>query len=188
MTPTSSKLKLDRTKAVVLVVDVQSRLAPAMPEDTLARVVKYGRALVGAAKELGMPVLATEQYPKGLGETIPELREVLPEPPLVKMHFSCGADPAFAAALEKTGRRQVIVCGMEAHVCVFQTVRDLVAMGYEVHVCADAVSSRAEVHRASGLDLCRQAGAVVTNAETAIFDLLHVAGTPEFKKVSALVK
>jgi nicotinamidase-related amidase len=186
MTP--PRLKLDRTKAVVLVVDVQSRLAPAMPPETLARVIKYGRALVGAAKELGLPVLATEQYPKGLGETVPELREVLPEPPLVKMHFSCGADPGFAAALEKTGRRQVILCGMEAHVCVFQTVRDLVGMGYEVHVCSDAVSSRFEIHRQSGLELCRQAGAVLTNAETAIFDLLHVSGTAEFKKVSALVK
>jgi len=184
----TSKLKLDRTRAAVLVVDVQSRLTPAMPPDALARVVKYGRALVGAAKELGLPVLATEQYPKGLGETIPELKEVLPSPPLVKLHFSCGADPAFAAALERTGRRQVIVCGMEAHVCVFQTVRDLVGMGYEVHLCADAVSSRFEVHRASGIDLCRQAGAVITNAETVIFDLLHVAGTAEFKKVSALVK
>jgi len=182
------KLKLDRTKAVVLVVDVQSRLAPAMPEDALARVIKYGRALVGAAKELGIPVLATEQYPKGLGETVPELREVLPSPPLVKMHFSCGADPGFAAALERTGRRQVIIAGMEAHVCVYQTARDLVGMGYEVHVCADAVSSRQELHRQSGLDLCRQAGAVVTNAESAIFDLLHVSGTSEFKRVSALVK
>ncbi len=185
---TPSKLKLDRTRAVVLVVDVQSRLAPAMPPDALARVVKYGRALVGAAKELGIPVIATEQYPKGLGETVPELREVFPAPPLVKMHFSCGADPGFAAALEKTGRRQVIMCGMEAHVCVFQTARDLVGMGYEVHVCSDAVSSRQELHRQSGIELCREAGAVITNAESAIFDLLHVSGTPEFKKVSALVK
>ena len=112
---TNPKLKLDRTKAAVLVVDVQSRLAPAMPAEALARVVKYARALVGMATELGLPVLATEQYPKGLGETVPEIREVLPSPPLVKMHFSCGADPAFAAALEKTGRRQVIVCGMESH-------------------------------------------------------------------------
>ena len=185
---TAPRLKLDRAKALVLVVDVQSRLTPAMPADALGRVVKYGRALVGAAKELGLPVIATEQYPKGLGETIPELKEVLPSPPLVKMHFSCGADPAFAAALEKTGRRQVIVCGMEAHVCVFQTVRDLVGMGYEVHVCADAVSSRQELHRRSGLELCREAGAVITNAETAIFDLLHQAATPEFKKVSPLVR
>ncbi len=183
-----TKLQLDRNEAALLVIDIQSRLTPAMPPDALARVVKYTRALVGAAKELGIPVLATEQYPKGLGELIPEVREVLPSPPLVKMHFSCGADPAFAAALEKTGRRQVIVCGIETHVCVFQTVRDLVSMGYEVHLCSDAVASRQEMHRANAIDLCRQAGAVITNAETVIFDLLHLAGTPEFKKVAALVK
>jgi nicotinamidase-related amidase len=182
------KLKLDRKNAAILVIDVQSRLTPAMPPDALARVVKYGRALILAGKELGIPVLATEQYPKGLGPLIPELRELLPSPPLVKMHFSCGAEPAFAAALEKLGRRQLIVCGMEAHVCVFQTVRDLVGMGYEVHLCADAVSSRQDVHRTSGIELCREAGAVITNAETAIFDLLHVAGTEEFKRVAPLVK
>ena len=181
-------LNLDRTKAAVLVIDVQSRLTPSMPPEALARVVKYARALIGAGKELGLPVIATEQYPKGLGETIPELRDVLPSPPLAKMHFSCGADPAIAAALEKTGRRQILVSGMETHVCVFQTVRDLVSMGYEVHVCSDAVSSRTEEHRRIGLDLCREAGATITTAETAIFDLLHVAGTPEFKKVAPLVK
>jgi nicotinamidase-related amidase len=184
----TSKLRLDRKNAVLLVVDVQSRLTPAMPADALARVVKYGRALILAAKELGIPVLATEQYPKGLGPLIPELRELLPSPPFVKNHFSCGADPAFSAALEKLGRRQVIVCGMEAHVCVFQTVRDLVQQGYEVHLCADALSSRQEVHRANGIELCREAGAVITNAETVIFDLLHVAGTEEFKRVAPLVK
>ena len=180
--------KLDRARSAVLVIDIQARLAPAMPADTLARVLKYTRALCGAAKELGLPVLATEQYPKGLGPVVPEVREVLPSPPLEKVHFSCGADPAFAAALEKTGRRQVIVCGMETHVCVFQTVRDLVAQGYAVHVCADAVSSRTEEHRRVGLELCREAGAVVTTAETAIFDLLHRAATEEFKKVSPLVR
>ncbi len=137
---------------------------------------------------MGIPVLATEQYPKGLGPLIPELRELLPSPPLAKNHFSCGADAAFSAALEKLGRRQVIVCGMESHVCVFQTVRDLVAQGYEVHLCADAVSSRQEVHRASGIELAREAGAVITNAETVIFDLLHVAGTDEFRRVAPLVK
>src|SRR5689334_21922862 len=106
------KVKLDPSRAAVLVVDVQDRLPPAMPPDALARVVKYGRALACAAKELGLPVLATEQYPTGLGRTLPELREVLPSAPLEKTHFSCGADPAFAAALETTRRRQVIVCGM----------------------------------------------------------------------------
>jgi nicotinamidase-related amidase len=182
------KLKLDRAKTAILVIDIQSRLTPSMPPETLARVVKYTRALVGAAKELGLPVLATEQYPKGLGPLIPEVRDILPTPPLEKVHFSCGADPAFAAALEKTGRRQIVVCGMETHVCVFQTVRDLVAAGYEVHVCSDAVSSRTEEHRRTGLELCREAGATVTTAETAIFDLLHEAATAEFRKIAPLVR
>ncbi len=180
--------RLDRSSACVLVVDVQERLAPTMPPETLERLVKYARALVGAAREMGMPVLATEQYPKGLGRTIPPLRDILPDPPLVKIHFSCGADPEFLVQLEATGRKQVIIAGMETHVCVFQTARDLAAQGYEVHVCADAVSSRSEEHRRVGLELCREAGAIVTTAETAIFDLLHEAGTPTFRKVAPLVK
>ncbi len=180
--------KLTPSNACVLVIDVQEKLAPTMPADALERVVKYGRALVGAARELGMPVLATEQYPKGLGPTVASLRDILTEPPLVKMHFSCGADPGFTARLESTRRKQVIIAGMETHVCVFQTARDLAAQGYEVHVCADAVSSRTEEHRRIGLDLCREAGAIVTTAETAIFDLLHESGTPAFKKVAPLVR
>ncbi len=180
--------KLDRKNACVLLVDVQDRLTPAMPPDALARLVKYAKAAIVAGRELGMPVLATEQYPKGLGRTLPELREVLPEPPLEKTHFSCGADAAFAEKLARTGRKQVVIVGMETHVCVFQTARDLVAMGYEVHVCADAVTSRTEEHRRVGLELCREAGAMITTAETAIFDLLHQAATPEFKKIAPLVK
>ena len=184
----ASRVRLDRSKAAVVMVDVQEKLAPAMEPSAYARLLKYGRALVGAAKELGLPVLATEQYPKGLGRTVPELAEVLPGKPLEKTHFSCGADPAFAAELERTGRRQVILAGMETHVCVFQTARDLAQAGYEVYVCADAVASRTPEHRQIGLELAREAGAIVTTAETAIFDLLHQAGTPEFKRVSPLVK
>jgi nicotinamidase-related amidase len=181
-------VKLDPARAVLLIVDVQERLCAAMPRDELARLVKYATALIGTARELEMPVLATEQYPKGLGHTLPALRELLPSAPLEKMHFSCAPDPGFSAALEATRRRQVVIAGMEAHVCVFQTARDLVASGYDVHVCADAVTSRFDVHRQVGLDLCREAGAVVTTAETAIFDLLGRCGTPQFKRASALVK
>ena len=180
--------KLERATALVLLVDVQDRLTPAMPPEALARVVKYGRALLHAARTLDLPILCTEQYPKGLGRTLPELRELLPEPPLEKTRFSCGADPVFAAKIAATGRKQVIVAGMETHVCVFQTARDLTAMGYQAHVCAEAVSSRFEEHRLRGLDLCREAGAVITTAETAIFDLLHEAATPEFRAVAPWVK
>ena len=178
--------KLDRSTACVLVVDVQERLAPVMWN--FAFVEKYCRAMILAARDLGMPVLATEQYPKGLGSTVASIREALPGPPIVKMHFSCGADPAFTQALAATGRKQVIVVGIETHVCVFQTVRDLLGRGYEVYVCADAVTCRFEEHRRVALEQMRGLGAVVTSAETAIFDLLHVCGTPEFKRVSALVR
>jgi nicotinamidase-related amidase len=178
--------KLDRNTACVLVVDVQEKLVPVMWN--FPSVEKYCRAMILAGRELGMPVLATEQYPKGLGGTAASIREALPAPPLVKMHFSCGADPAFAQALAATGRKQVIVVGVETHVCVFQTVRDLLDLGYEVYVCADAVTSRFEEHRRIALEQMRGLGAVVTSAETAIFDLLHLCGTPEFKRVSALVR
>lgn len=183
----SREVRLDPGRAVIVVVDVQERLCPAMPPDALARLVKYVKALAGCARALALPVLLTEQYPQGLGATLPELRELLPAP-LSKLHFSCGADPGFMAALAATRRHQVILAGMEAHVCVFQTARDLVAAGYDVHVCADAVTSRAEEHRQIGLALCRDAGAVVTTAETAIFDLLHRCATPEFKAVTPLLR
>lgn len=180
--------KLHRDRSVVVIVDVQDKLTPAMPPEALERLVKYARALIHAGKVLGMPVLASEQYPKGLGRTLPQLAELLPAKPLEKVHFSCGADAAFQRSLENTGRKQVILAGMEGHVCVFQTARDLVAMGFDVHVCADAVTSRTEEHRTRGLNLCERAGAVVTTAETAIFDLLSQAATPEFKAVASWVK
>ncbi len=181
-------LKLDPARTTILLVDAQERLSTAMPPAALAQLVKYAQALLGAARELAIPVLATEQYPKGLGPTLPGLRELLPGAPLAKMTFSCAADPFFSAALAATGRRQIVIAGMETHVCVFQTARDLVAAGYEVQVCADAVASRDEEHRRIGLELCRDAGALVTTAETALFDLLGACGTPAFKKVSQLVK
>jgi len=178
--------RLDRKNATLLVVDVQERLIPVMWN--FAPVEKYARAAIQAARELGLPVIGTEQYPKGLGPTIASLRELLPSAPLAKMHFSCGADPAFTKALAATGRKQVIVVGMETHVCVYQTVRDLLAQGYDVRVCADAVTSRFEEHRRVALEQMRGDGAVITSAETAIFDLLHEAGTAEFRKVSQFVK
>jgi nicotinamidase-related amidase len=181
-----NRSRLDRSTAALAVVDIQERLTPVMLN--FAPVEKYARAMILAAREMGIPVLATEQYPKGLGATIPTIREALGAPPLVKMHFSCGCDEGFKKALAATGKKQVMVVGMESHVCVFQTVRDLLEQGYEVFVCADAVTSRFEEHRRIALEQMRDMGAVITSAETCIFDLLHVAGTPEFKKVSALVK
>ncbi|HTP29778.1 MAG TPA: isochorismatase family protein [Anaeromyxobacteraceae bacterium] len=178
--------KLHRSTACLLVVDVQEKLVPLLLD--FGAVERRCRATILGARELGLPVLATEQYPKGLGPTVASLREVLPTPPLEKRHFSCSSEADFAKALLGTNRKQVIVIGVEAHICVFQTVRDLVWSGHDVFVCADAVTSRLEEHRRIALEQMRDLGAVVTSTETVLFDLLEVCGTPEFKRISALVK
>jgi nicotinamidase-related amidase len=185
---TAASLVLDRANALLLVVDVQERLAKAMPQPALATLEKNAAVLIRAARRLQMPVVATEQYPKGLGPTVASLRELLPSEPMTKLEFSCGASKPIAREILGTGRRQAIVAGMEAHVCVFQTVRDLLRGGFSVFVARDAVISRSEENRAVGLDLCEKAGAILTSTEAVLFDLLGVAGTPEFKELTALIK
>ncbi len=179
-------VKLDRTKAALLVIDVQERLAAAMNAESFERLLNRTRAAVEGAKALGLPIVYTEQYPKGLGPTLPSLREALGELPRVEKITFSGDLPEVAAALGD--RTQILVTGMETHVCVFQTVRDLSARGLKPFLLADAVLSRTAVDRQIGLDLCRDAGAVITSTEAALFDLCGQAGTPEFKKISAAVK
>ena len=143
------------------------------------------------AKALGVKVVVSEQYPKGLGATIPALASKLGElgvTPLPKMTFDACSDLALSRALTDTGARAVVVVGMESHVCVFQTARELVKRGYSTHVVADADTSRREENRVLGLSLCERAGAVITSTETVAFDLLEVAGTDAFKTVSKLVR
>jgi nicotinamidase-related amidase len=181
-------LQLDRAKALVLVIDVQEKLARAMPPDAEARMEKNAAILIKAARRLGLPVVASEQYKKGLGPTVAPLRELLPSPPVEKMEFSCANSSALAGQIEATGRRQVIAVGMESHVCVFQTVRDLLRKDFQVFVPKDAIVSRTEENRQVGLNLCEKAGAVVTSTETVLFDLLGTAGTPEFKELSPLIR
>jgi len=183
-----ASLSLERGNALLLVIDVQERLAAAMPAEARAQAEKNTAVLIQAAKRLGLPVVATEQYPKGLGPLVPALRELLPAPPMEKLEFSCGANKGIARQILSSGRRQVIVAGMEAHVCVFQTVRDLVRGGFSVFVAQDAVLSRTEANRAVGLRLCEKAGATLTSTETTLFDLLGAAGTPEFKELAPLIK
>lgn len=186
--PDPRTLALDRAEALLLVVDVQERLAAAMNPDALAALEKNAAILVKAARRLGVPVVATEQYPKGLGHTVPQLRELLGEPPMHKIEFSCGASREIARRIVTSGRKQVIVAGMESHVCVFQTVRDLLRGEFAVFVAQDAVLSRTEANRETGLRLCEKAGATLTSTEAAVFDLLGAAGTPEFKELSPLLK
>ncbi len=188
MSARNPKLALDRNNTVLLVVDVQERLGAAMDPAGFARSLKNTEILVESAKTLGLPILATEQYPKGLGPTVPSLRQALTAEPTSKVAFSCVAVEDVAKALRESGRKQVIVAGMETHVCVFQTVRDLLGEGYVPFVPRDAVLSRTEENHETGLALMREAGATVTSTEAVVFDLLGAAGTPEFKKLSPLVK
>ena len=181
------RMRLDRSKAALLVVDIQERLCQAMPPERLARVLNRSAALIEGAKALGLPVVVTEQYPKGLGPTHAALAGALPPGarPVEKIDFSCAVADVMA---QLAGRSQVLMCGMEAHVCVFQTARDLAEKRIVPFLCADAACSRTEEDRAFGIERCREVGAVVTSVEGALFDLLGRAGTPEFKRISAAVK
>jgi nicotinamidase-related amidase len=175
----------------VIVVDVQERLAPAMPEDRYQDLLRSSRILLGAAGLFSSPVLATEQYPGGLGPTVPEIAATLEELQVSahdKLSFSAWDNPGFADELRGCKASTAIVIGMEAHVCVYQTVRDLVEAGVEVYVPIDGVCSRRDDHREVGIDLCVAAGAVRTTTESIVFDWLRVAGSDEFKALSKLIR
>ncbi len=182
------KFFLDKEQAVLVIVDVQEKLCRAMDEKVLERLTANINVLQEAARELGIPVVVTEQYVKGLGETLPAIREKLADPALEKMTFSCCGDSVFLYKLKGLKRRQVIVTGMETHVCVLQTVLELLDAGYHVHLVRDAAMSRRKDNWFVGLEGAKAAGAVLTSTETALFQLLRVAGTEEFKKLSKLVR
>ena len=168
---------------MLVVVDVQEAFRPAVLE--FERIANNTAVLVEGAHALGVPVVATEQYPKGLGRTVPEVAEHLNgEEPIEKLCFSAARADGFDIA----GREQALVCGIEAHVCVSQTVHDLLEQDVEVHVARDAVTSRTEENRDVGLRKMERAGAVITSVETALFELLGAAGSEEFKTVQRLVK
>jgi nicotinamidase-related amidase len=175
---------LDRDRAVLIVVDVQEAFRPAVRK--FDKVAANVATLVEGAKALDVPVIVTEQYPRGLGSTVAEVAEHLPEgtEPIDKVCFSA----AEADGFDLGGRAQAIVCGIESHVCVSQTAHDLMSRGVQVHVVRDAVSSRTDENRDLGLRKMEGSGAVITSVEMALFELLGAAGTPEFKTVQALVK
>jgi nicotinamidase-related amidase len=178
--------RLVAAQTALLVVDIQERLCSAMEPQALERMLNRTGAAIEGAKVLHFPIFVTEQYAKGLGPTHAQVRERLGgRKPFEKLEFSA-AVPEVVAALEV--RKQVLLVGMETHICVFQTARDLVEKGFEVWLCADAVLSRTAEDRRVGLDLCKEAGARVTTVESALFDMMGRAGTPEFKVVSAAVR
>jgi nicotinamidase-related amidase len=183
--------RLDPATTLILVVDVQEKLAAAMPDEAYATLLRNTGILLEAAKELKVPVIASEQYPKGLGPTVPALAErlrALGVEPMAKLDFDACSDLAIARAISEHDPRAVVVAGMESHVCVFQTARELVKRGYATHVVADAVASRRDENRRLGLALSERAGAILTGTETVVFDLLGRAGTDAFKAVSKLVR
>jgi nicotinamidase-related amidase len=177
--------RFKREASALLVIDLQERLAAAMSPDAFARVVNRTVAAIAGARALGMPVIVTEQYPKGLGPTVKAIKDLLAEPAIEKIEFSAWL-PQVRDRL--TARPNVLIAGMETHVCVFQTIRDLVAAGLTPYLAVDAVLSRADADHRVGLQLCERAGAILTTVETALFDALGKAGGPEFKAISAAVK
>ncbi|MEA2062093.1 MAG: hydrolase [Gemmatimonadota bacterium] len=182
------KEMLDREKTCLLVVDVQARLLPVIHGS--GPMVENIRRLAQGAKILGLPIVLTEQYPRGLGHTVEPVAEVLGDgiTAYEKTTFSCLADKPLARAVADTGCDTLLVCGVESHVCVSQTVLDAIAAGLKVQVAADAVSSRNPENKRLALERLARAGAVITSTEAALFELLERSGTEEFKKVSALVK
>jgi nicotinamidase-related amidase len=173
-----------------VVVDVQVKLLPFIhqAEETVGQICK----LIGGFRIAGVPILVTEQYRKGLGETDPRIQAAITEQdpatgrprrfePFEKMCFSCAKDDGFRQALEASGRRQIVLCGIESHVCVHQTALDLVGRGYHVEVAADAVSSRASQNRKIALRRLESEGVKLTCVEMAVFEMLEVCGTEPFK-------
>lgn len=188
MSDAVSKFVLKRDQAVLVVVDVQERLVPAMDQNQYAEVLKNIDFLLKSIRLLELPVVGSEQYPRGIGHMVPELADACRDKVIEKLSFGCCGEPSFVEHLKSLGRRQVIVVGMEAHVCVYQTVLGLLQEGFEVHLVRDAVMSRGEVDCLNALELARAAGAVVTTAETAVFQMVKVSNDPQFKAISAMVK
>ncbi|MCD4700040.1 MAG: hydrolase [Phycisphaerae bacterium] len=177
---------LEINNTLLVVIDVQGKLAQSMHEK--ASLFEDIAKLIKAAGVLEVPIIRTEQYPEGLGATIPEIAELLPGEAISKIAFSCCGERRFAEAMEKSGRNQVLLCGIETHVCVYQTAIDLLESGHEVHVVADAVSSRTAANKAIGLAKMKDAGAAVTSVETALFELLKEAEGEKFKAILRIVK
>jgi nicotinamidase-related amidase len=175
------------TDSVLLVIDVQDKLFRVMYQkeqlaDNLQRLIK-------GIQVLEVPVLVTEQYPQGLGPTVPEIAGLLTAVKRYpKVNFSCCGDQAFLREFKKLNRKQVLISGIESHVCVYQTAADLIAAGYEVYVVSDAVSSRTEQNKGTGIKMMMQLGAKLTVTEAALFELLKVAKGDKFKAISQIVR
>jgi nicotinamidase-related amidase len=189
MSDTSALLTCDADSSVLLVIDIQTKLTKVMPIKVLARLQRHTGVLIKAANTLKIPVFVTEQYPKGLGHLEQEISVLLTEDArrYEKTSFSCAGTTEFVEALSRSGRKQVILVGMEAHVCVLQTAMDLQALGYQIFVVADAVCSRHRESYETALNRMRQAGVIIVNAESVLFEWLRDAKHEQFKTVQSLI-
>jgi len=181
------KMRLKPTESVLVIVDVQERLARVM--ERRQQVEEAISVLIRAAKLHDIPILLTQQYTRGLGPTVQALAEQLEGiEPVEKICFSCCGEEPFTRALDALGRRKIILTGMEAHICVLQTALDLLDMDYTVHLPWDAVCSRTDGNRDAAMRSLERAGGIITSSETAAFQILEKAGTSQFKEISSLLK
>ncbi len=178
-------LKLENT--AVVIIDMQTKLWNVMSDkDTLLANVQK---LVKGIQVLGVPIVLTEQNPQGLGPTMPELMQLMPDvKPLAKFCFSCHQDQNFDQTIFKLKKQQLLICGIESHICVYQTTLDLLSHGYEVQVIADAVSSRVPLNRDITLTRLQSEGAKLTTVEMVLYELLQTAENPKFKEMLKVVK
>ena len=174
----------------LVLIDLQTKLFAAMTEEDRDRTLRTAKILAQAAGGLGIPVMVTEQYPKGLGATEAEILEKLPplSKSMEKTGFSCCEAEGFRPMVEVNGRRQIVLAGQETHVCVLQSAFDLLRLGFQVFVVEDGVCSRNPAHKRNALDRMRQAGVVVTNLESVLFEWLADSAHPQFKTLSALIR
>jgi len=179
---------LNAQTTVLVVVDMQEPFFNPIFEKE--RLLNNVRMLMEGAGILGVPVIITTQYASRMGGVLPEIQELLPapQPALDKLCFSCYADPVFAAEIARLDRHQVLLCGIETHICVSQTAHGLLAAGYQAHVAVDAVSSRTEENWRLGLEKMRQSGVILASVESALYEMMQEAGTPPFRQMLQLVK
>ena len=187
---TNTALLCDNRKSVLVIIDVQERLSTAMPEKVLKKILEKISLLSRAAALLNIPVIVSEQYPKGLGSTLSNITSSLPDNVLIKEKtcFSCASNPDFITTLESLNKKQVILVGMEAHICVTQTALELQSSNYQVFISEDAVCSRTKHNYKNALQRMRQAHCVISNSESICFEWLRDAKHSQFKKISSLIK
>lgn len=176
--------------SLLLIIDIQERLASVMPEKVIAKVIKNNSILLDAAKELNIPVIHSEQYPKGLGRTMPSISVKITNPNnlITKTSFACSNSDGFNELIAQQNRQQIIISGIESHICVLQSAIHLQRQGYAVYVVEDAVCSRKKLNHKNAIERLRSNGVIVSNVESVLFEWLEDASHPKFKTLSNLIK